>query len=110
MLFLSFSVWFEAWILKGSKTVLPEAFEMQPFRRILKASWIEHIRNYEVLSRNNMDRQLLLRSRKENLHVTTQTSYELVKLIMKDKIDGRLQTIMFIAKTGPGHDSNTGSS
>ena len=83
----------EAWTMKVSTMNRLEAFEMWIYRRMLRISWVDHVTNDEVLRRMGEDRKLLtlIKRRKTAYlgHISRHQRYELPKLIMEGKIEGR---------------------
>lgn len=68
----------ESWILKISLENSIEAFEMFVYRRILRIFWFEKIRNAEVLSRMQINNELMLTIKKRKLkyygYIITETN------------------------------------
>jgi hypothetical protein len=58
----------ETWTLRAADQKYLESFEMWCWRRMEKISWIDHVRNEEVLLRFNEQRDILheIRKRKAN--------------------------------------------
>lgn len=87
----------ETWTLKVVTMNRLEAFEMWTFRRMLKIPWTHHITNEEVLRKMRRDRELLLTTKRRKTaylgHVYRNPKYDILKLIIEGKIDG---------KRGPG--------
>lgn len=83
----------ESWTLTKQMEKKIEAFEMYIFRRILRISWTDKVRNETVLQRMNTERELLhivQRRKMEYLgHVMRGEKYELFKLILNGNIEGR---------------------
>ena len=87
----------EAWTLNDSNIKRLEAFEMWCYRRILKISWVDRVRNAEVLERLSRSTEIVctVKSRKLQYfgHVMRGEKYRLLQNIMQGKIAG---------KRGPG--------
>ena len=87
----------EAWTLNDSNIKRLEAFEMWCYRRILKISWVDRVRNAEVLERLSKSTEIVctVKSRKLQYfgHVMRGEKYRLLQNIMQGKIAG---------KRGPG--------
>jgi hypothetical protein len=70
-----------------------ESFEMWCWRRIEKISWIDHVRNEEVLHRVEEERNILqtIKRRKANWigHIVRRNC--LLKHIIEGKIEGRIE-------------------
>lgn len=70
-----------------------EAFEMWIFRRLLKIPWTRRITNENVLRMMGTDRELLqhVKQRKTGYlgHVYRGEKYQLLRLLMEGKIEGR---------------------
>ena len=83
----------EAWTLKVNTINRIEALEMWILRRLLKIPWTAHVTNEEVLRRAQCERELLhvVKKRKTAYlgHVMRGSRYELLKLIMEGKIEGK---------------------
>lgn len=84
----------ETWTLKASSINKLEAFEMWTLRRILKISWVEKIRNEEVIRRAKLeDRELFETIKKRKIayfgHIMRGERYELPRLILEGKIEGK---------------------
>lgn len=83
----------EAWTLDPTTEKKLEAFEMYLYRRILKIPWVQKATNVEVLNRMGKPLELLLtvRERKTKYigHVMRGEKYELLRLIIEGKIQGK---------------------
>lgn len=83
----------EGWTLTQRLEDKIQAFEMWVFRRLLRISWRDRVRNEEVLERLNTERYLLLTIKKRKLlyfgHVMRNEKYRLLHLIMQGRIAGR---------------------
>ena len=79
-----------------------EACEMWLHRRMLRISWTQKLRNSEVLELANTERTILETIKKRKLgyfgHVIRGEKYELLRLIIQGKIEG---------KRGPGRRKNS---
>ena len=83
----------EAWTLKTSSINKLEAFEMWCLRRMLRISWVNHIRNEEVLRRAQIeDRELfeVIKRRKISYlgHIMRGERYEFQRLVLQGKVEG----------------------
>ncbi|CAH2237030.1 jg9522 [Pararge aegeria aegeria] len=84
----------EAWALTETMPRKLEAFEMWVYRRMLKISWTDRVRNSTVLQRMGKVPEVLLTIKKRKLeyfdHVMRNTKkYELLQLIVQGKVAGR---------------------
>ncbi|CAH2267750.1 jg15167 [Pararge aegeria aegeria] len=84
----------EAWTLTETMSRKLEAFEMWVYRRMLKISWTDRVRNSTVLQRMGKVPEVLLTIKKRKLeyfgHVMRNTKkYELLQLIVQGKVAGR---------------------
>ena len=83
----------EAWTLTEAMCKKLEAFEMWTYRRMLKISWTDRVRNVEVLARLSKDLEVLLTLKERKLeyfgHILRNEKYSLLKLIIEGKIEGR---------------------
>ena len=83
----------ETWTLKTAIMNRLEAFEMWSYRRILKISWTEKVRNVDVLKRMEKERELLATNKRRKLeylgHVLRGPKYELLQTIMYGRIEGK---------------------
>lgn len=83
----------EAWTLKDETTRRLQAFEMWCYRRMLRISWTQKVRNETVLQRVQMPRKLLQTIKKRKIeylgHVLRHDRYALLQLIMMGKVEGK---------------------
>jgi hypothetical protein len=83
----------ETWALRAADMKYLESFEMCCWRRIEKISWIDHVRNEEVLLRVNEQRNILheIRKRKANWigHILRRNC--LLKQVIEGKIKGEIE-------------------
>jgi hypothetical protein len=83
----------EAWTLKKQHIRKIEAFEMWCYRRILKIQWVQRITNAEVLRRLNKELEIMNSIKRRKLeylgHITRGEKYELLRIIMQGRIQGR---------------------
>ena len=83
----------ETWTLRASDQKYLESFEMWCWRRMEKISWIDHVRNEEVLLRVKEQRNILheIRKRKANLigHILRRNC--LLKQVMEEKVKGEME-------------------
>lgn len=83
----------EAWTLKEDTTRRLQAFEMWCYRRMLRISWTQKIRNDTVLQRVHTSRKMMLLIKKRKIeylgHVLRHDRYRLLQLIMMGKVEGR---------------------
>lgn len=83
----------ETWTLKASIINKIEAFEMWILRRMLRVSWVDHVRNEEVLQRAGLaDRELFENIKKRKIgylgHILRGERYHFQRLILQGKIEG----------------------
>lgn len=83
----------EAWTLKVTTINKIEAFEMWTLRRMLKVSWVERIRNEDILRRAGLtDRELFENIKKRKIaylgHIIRGERYHFLRLILQGKIEG----------------------
>ncbi|CAG9831432.1 unnamed protein product [Diabrotica balteata] len=80
----------EAWTLTVSSLRHLESFEMWVFRRMLKTSWTDRVRNEEVLRRMNREREPteIVKKRKTSYlgHIFRHDRYNFLQLIIEGKI------------------------
>ena len=84
----------ESWTITDSLLKRLEAFEMWVYHRLLKISWVEKVRNTEVLARMNKQLEVILTIKRRKLeyfgHIMRHhEKYELLHLIMEGKINSR---------------------
>lgn len=83
----------ESWTMGKRIMQRLEAFEMWIFRRLLKIPWTRRITNENVLRMMGTDRELLqhVKQRKTGYlgHVYRGEKYQLLRLLMEGKIEGR---------------------
>ena len=83
----------ETWMLRAADQKYLESFEMRCWRRMEKISWIDHVRNEEVLLRVNEQRNILheIRKRKANWigHMLRRNC--LLKQVIEGKINGEME-------------------
>ncbi|CAF4751217.1 unnamed protein product [Pieris macdunnoughi] len=84
----------ESWTLTETMSKKLEAFEMWVYRRMLKISWTDRIRNTTVLDRMQENKEVLKTVKKRKLeyfgHVLRNCKkYELLQLIIQGKVAGR---------------------
>ena len=83
----------ETWMLQAADQKHLESFEMWCWRRMEKISWIDHVRNEEVLLRVNEQRNILheIRKWKANWigHMLRRNC--LLKQVIKGKIKGEME-------------------
>jgi hypothetical protein len=83
----------ETWTLKITTTRKLEAFEMWCYRRIMKISWTDKIRNEEVLRRLRKNLELLktIKHRKTSYfgHIIRGEKYYLLQRVLEGRIEGR---------------------
>jgi hypothetical protein len=77
----------ETWTLRAANQKYLEGFEMWCWRRMEKISWIDHVRNGEVLLRVNEQRNILreIRKRKANCRNC------LLKQVIEGKTKGEME-------------------
>ena len=82
----------ETWTLRAADQKYLGSFEMWCWRRMEKISWIDHVRNEEVLLRVNEQRNILrdIRKRKANWigHILRRNC--LLKQVIEGKIKGEM--------------------
>ena len=82
----------ETWTLRAADQKYLESFEMWCWRKMEKISWIDHVRNEEVLLRVNEQRNILreIRKRKANWigHILCRNC--LLKQVIEGKIKGEM--------------------
>ena len=82
----------EAWTLRAADQKYLESFEMWSWRRMEKISWIDHVRNEEVLLRVNEQMNIIreIRKRKANWigHILRRNC--LLKQVIEGKIKGEM--------------------
>lgn len=87
----------ESWTLTETMCKRLEAFEMWTYRRMLRISWVDKVRNTEVLNQLSKQTEIINTIKKRKLeyfgHILRNSKYQLLQLIMQGKIDG---------KRGPG--------
>ncbi|CAH1224416.1 unnamed protein product [Diabrotica balteata] len=83
----------ETWTLKKCNLKRIEAFELWLYRRVLKISWTDRITNKEVLERVGKEREIITTIQTRKLeylgHVMRGPKYEILRLIIQGKIQGR---------------------
>lgn len=84
----------EAWTLTERMAKRLEAFEMWVYRRMLKISWVQKVRNVTVLQRlNKKGTEVLNTIKRRKLeyfgHIMRNPKYELLQVITQGKIQGR---------------------
>ena len=83
----------EGWTLTQRLEEKIEAFEMWVYRRLLRISWRDRVRNEDVLARLHTDKTLLTAIKTRKLeyfaHVMRNKKYHLLHLIIQGKIEGR---------------------
>ena len=83
----------ETWTPRAADQKYLESFEMWCWRRIEKISWTDHVRNEEVLFRDNEQRNILdeIRKRKANWvdHILRRNC--LLKQVIEGKIKGEIE-------------------
>ena len=83
----------ETWTLRAADQKYLESFEMWCWRRMEKISWIDHVRNEEVLLQVNEQRNILheIRKRKANWigHILRRNC--LLKQVIEGKIKGEIE-------------------
>lgn len=82
----------EAWTLSDAMLKRLEAFEMWVYRRLLKISWVDRVRNTDVLARMNKDPEIIITIKRRKLeyfgHIMRHPDkYEILHLIMEGKIN-----------------------
>ena len=70
-----------------------EAFEMWVYRRMLKISWTDRVRNTDVLACIRKELEVLYEIKRRKLdyfgHVIRNEKYRLLQLVMEGKIEGK---------------------
>lgn len=83
----------EAWTLTQTMCKRLEAFEMWVYRRILKISWRDKIKNETVLQRMKKGTEVLKTVKRRKLqylgHIMRNSKYGLLQLLLQGKIQGR---------------------
>lgn len=83
----------EAWTINSNEMRRLEAFEMWCYRRILKISWIDKVRNLDILKHLNKNTEILCTIKRRKLeyfgHVMRGAKYRLLQNIMQGKIAGK---------------------
>uniref|UniRef100_A0A2A4J795 Reverse transcriptase domain-containing protein n=1 Tax=Heliothis virescens TaxID=7102 RepID=A0A2A4J795_HELVI len=83
----------ETWTLKDASIKRLQAFEMWCYRRMLRISWTQRIKNETVLRRVHMPRKLMPIIKKRKIeylgHVLRHDRYGLLQLIMMGKVEGK---------------------
>lgn len=83
----------EGWTLTKKLSSKLEAFEMWVYRRILKISWTERVRNTEVSERIGKQAEILHKVKTRKLqyfaHVMRNEKYRILQLVMQGKIVGK---------------------
>ena len=83
----------ECWTLNPLLEKRIEAFEMYLYRRILRISWIERVRNIEVLDKMHKNKELMSTIKERKLryigHLMRGDRYEILRLIIEGKIQGK---------------------
>ena len=83
----------EGWTLTKVLSNKLEAFELWVYRRILRISWRERVRNTEVLERIGKQTEILHKIKVRKLqyfaHVMRNGKYRILQLVMQGKIEGR---------------------
>lgn len=83
----------EAWTLTKTLCKRLEAFEMWIYRRMLKISWTDRVKNETVLQRMHKRLELLNTIKKRKLqylgHIMRNEKYALLQLILQGKIQGK---------------------
>ncbi|VEN34867.1 unnamed protein product [Callosobruchus maculatus] len=104
-----------AWTLKAAIVNKIEAFEMYTLRRMLRVSWVDHVRNENVLQRAGLgERELFVVIRKRKIaylgHIMRGECYHLLRLILQGKIKeiksvGRCEVVQSFVYLGSLIDS-----
>ena len=85
----------ETWTLQAADQKYLESFEMWCWRKMEKISWIDHVRNEEVLLRVNEQRNILREIRKRNAiwigHILHRNC--LLKQVIEGKIKGEMDVM-----------------
>lgn len=83
----------ETWTLNEDTTRRLRAFEMWCYRRMLRISWTQRVRNETVLQRVHMSRKMIPSVKKRKIeylgHVLRSDRYMLLQLIMMGKVEGK---------------------
>ncbi|KAJ2952534.1 hypothetical protein O0L34_g6852 [Tuta absoluta] len=83
----------EAWTLTEAMAKRIQAFEMWVYRRMLRISWTDKVRNDIVLQRMNKKLEVLNTIKRRKLeyfgHIMRNEKYKLLQLIIQGKIQGR---------------------
>lgn len=83
----------ESWTLDPGMERRIDAFEMYAYRRMLRVSWTEHKTNVHILQMMKKDKELLLTIKERKIqylgHVMRGSRYEILRLIIEGKIDGK---------------------
>ena len=83
----------EAWTIKEHMRQKLEALEMWFYRRMLQISWVQRVRNDEVLRRVKKSRELMKNIKRRKVaylgHVLRYERYHLLQTIMMGKIEGK---------------------
>ena len=83
----------EGWTLTKTLEKKLEAFEMWVYRRMLKISWTDRVRNTDVLARMKKEVEVLYEIKRRKLdyfgHVMRNEKYRLLQLVMEGKIEGK---------------------
>lgn len=83
----------EQWTMTEQLMKKISAFEMWIYRRILRNSWTEHIRNQEVLRRMYKQQEITYIVKKRKLeyfgNIMRHCKYRLQQLILQEKVDKR---------------------
>ncbi|XP_060520407.1 uncharacterized protein LOC132698368 [Cylas formicarius] len=83
----------ESWTLTETMCRRLEAFEMWTYRRMLRVSWVDRVRNIDILNQLNKQTEVIHTIKKRKLeyfgHILRNTKYQILQLIMQGKIDGR---------------------
>lgn len=83
----------EGWTLTKAMCSRIEAFEMWCYRRLLRISWVDRVRNTEVLARLQKQLEVMFTIKKRKLeyfgHVMRGEKYRILQNIMQGKIQGR---------------------
>ena len=83
----------EGWTLTKAMCSRLEAFEMWCYRRMLRISWVDRVRNTEVFARLQKQPEAMFTIKKRKLeyfgHVMKGGKYRLLQNIIQGKIQGR---------------------
>ena len=83
----------KSWTLTDAICKSLEAFKMWTYCRMLRISWVNRVRNTEVLNQLHKEQEILYTIKKRKLeyfgHISRNTKYEMLQIIMQGKVDGR---------------------